>query len=93
LISRFDADYNRVNWVPYKLTCTIIRDESAAALAPLVDLAGSLMSDLNVAAPTVSIATTTAALAQPGGVAKVVEIDDAVSGGPRILFQAARSML
>jgi hypothetical protein len=70
LIARFEADYNRLNWVPYKLTCTVLRDDSATLLAPLADLAGSLLGDLNAAAPATSVIATTAALAVSGATSR-----------------------
>ena len=39
VIARFDADYTRSNWIPYRITCTVLRDETAAAVETAVSLA------------------------------------------------------
>ncbi len=49
LIACFEADYARSNWVPYRITCTVLRDETAAAVATAVSLATSVMDDLTTA--------------------------------------------
>jgi hypothetical protein len=50
VIARFEADYAHPNWVPYKLTCTVLRDEAASpAIAP-PDLGSDLLADLATAA-------------------------------------------
>ena len=49
VIARFDADYSRPNWIPYRITCTVVRDETAVAVETTVSLAASVMSDLAAA--------------------------------------------
>lgn len=49
VIARFDADYTRSNWIPYRVTCKVVRDETAAVAAASMSLATSVLSDLGVA--------------------------------------------
>jgi hypothetical protein len=49
VIARFDADYTRSNWIPYRITCTVVRDETAAAVEAAISLAGSAVGDLTTA--------------------------------------------
>jgi hypothetical protein len=49
VIARFEADYARANWIPYRVTCTVLRDETAAAVEATVSLATSVLSDLTTA--------------------------------------------
>ncbi len=46
VIARFDADYARSNWVPYRVTCKVVRDETAAAVGATVSLVTSVLNDL-----------------------------------------------
>lgn len=49
VIARFDADYTRPNWIPYRITCSVVRDETAAAVETAVSLATSVLGDLTAA--------------------------------------------
>jgi hypothetical protein len=49
VISRFDADYARSNWIPYRIACTVVRDEAAALVECAVSLATSVLGDLGAA--------------------------------------------
>ena len=46
VIARFEADYTRSNWIPYRVTCKVVRDETAVAVEATVSLATSVLSDL-----------------------------------------------
>ncbi len=46
VIARFEADYARSNWIPYCLTCTVLRDETAAAVGTTASLATTVLGDL-----------------------------------------------
>jgi hypothetical protein len=46
VIARFDADYARSNWLPYRITCKVVRDETAAAVETAVSVATSVLGDL-----------------------------------------------
>ena len=50
LISDFRAEYQKSWWVPYRITCTVLRDEASAVIQPTTSIVTSLLSDLNVAA-------------------------------------------
>lgn len=49
VIARFDADFARSNWIPYRITCMVIRDEAAALVEGVASLAASLLGDLGSA--------------------------------------------
>jgi len=46
VIARFEADYTRSNWIPYRVTCKVVRDETAVAVEATVSLATSVLGDL-----------------------------------------------
>jgi hypothetical protein len=49
ILSRFEADYTRTNWIPYRITCTVIVDEAAAAADAVVSLGIAALADLTSA--------------------------------------------
>jgi hypothetical protein len=50
VISRFEADYRRPNWIPYRITCTVLRDEASALVETALSPAQSVANDLATAA-------------------------------------------
>lgn len=50
VIARFEADHRRGNWVPYRITCTVLQDEAAAVLQIPLSLAVTEAQDLASAA-------------------------------------------
>jgi len=50
ILSRFDANYENPVWIPYRISCTVVQDEAAAAIASVISLGSSVMADLGVAA-------------------------------------------
>jgi hypothetical protein len=46
IVSRFEADFARPNWIPYRVTCTVLRDEAQALLEEAVSLIGGVAADL-----------------------------------------------
>lgn len=51
VIESFEADYRSPWWIPYRLSCTVIRDEAASAVTTLVALAPAIAADLAIAGP------------------------------------------
>jgi hypothetical protein len=49
VISRFHADYATSNWIPYKITCTVLRDEASALIETALSLGASVSSDVSAA--------------------------------------------
>ena len=49
IISQFHADYATSSWIPYKITCTVLRDEASAAIDAAVSLAATVVSDVGTA--------------------------------------------
>ncbi len=64
-VTRFEADYRRPNWIPYKLACTVLQDEAEAVVDTVLSLATSTAADL-AAASGLDLSDATAALAIPG---------------------------
>jgi hypothetical protein len=70
VIARFDAEYAHPNWVPYKITCTVLRDEATGVAAPVTDLSGSVFADLASAGRAIDTTAATVALAAAGATSR-----------------------
>lgn len=46
VIATFRADYRRVNWIPYRIACTVLRDEAEALVEVAASLAATGLADL-----------------------------------------------
>ena len=65
LIARFEADYQRSNWIPYRMSCVVLRDEASAVVDTLLsaaqtaaqDIAAALLSSSDATAPVDSFAS------------------------------------
>jgi len=69
IIERFDADFRRPNWIPYRISCTVLRDEAEAVVSTVLSLASSIGADLtaaNSAGAGLDLSASTAALAAIG---------------------------
>ncbi len=49
ILERFEADYRSPWWIPYRISCAVVRDEGASLLAPALELAPTILSDLALA--------------------------------------------
>jgi hypothetical protein len=49
IVSQFQADYARSNWIPYKIVCTVLRDEASALIEVALSLSASVLSDVGTA--------------------------------------------
>lgn len=45
-VHRFEASYERDNWIPYRIACTVLRDEADGLLDDGVSLAAGALADL-----------------------------------------------
>ncbi len=50
VIAEFRAEFTRVNWIPYCVTCTVLRDELEQLAEDALDLTANLLGDLAAAA-------------------------------------------
>ncbi|MGC8474775.1 MAG: hypothetical protein ACP5NP_00335 [Acetobacteraceae bacterium] len=50
LIAQFEAEYQNPGWVPYRIRCTVLRDEASAAIGATLSLAANTLSDITSAA-------------------------------------------
>ena len=67
VISEFRAEYARVNWIPYRIACTVLRDEAQAVLGAAASLAADALGDIGAAAGGgVDMSAALTALAVPG---------------------------
>ena len=64
IIASFEADYRSPWWIPYKISCSVLRDEAAALVSTVAQLAPTVSSDL-VAAGTLA-ASAAIAVSVPG---------------------------
>jgi hypothetical protein len=46
IVESFEADYRSPWWVPYRLSCTVLRDEAASLTTAAIELAPTLSADL-----------------------------------------------
>ena len=46
VVSRFEANYERANWIPYRMTCTVLRDEAEALVEEGLSLAAGALADV-----------------------------------------------
>ncbi|MCW3477649.1 hypothetical protein [Limobrevibacterium gyesilva] len=65
VVAEFRADYARANWIPYRIACTVLRDEAEALVEAGVSLAAGVLGDL-AAADGLGGVVDMAALAVPG---------------------------
>ena len=70
VISEFAASYERDNWIPYRIACSVIVDETAVPAQTVLSLANSVLGDLAAASALagVNLAAATSALAHSGAV-------------------------
>ena len=47
IMTRFEADYRNAWWIPFRIACTVVRDEAAALLDVVSSLADSAVSDVS----------------------------------------------
>ncbi len=72
VISGFSVQYERANWMPYRIECTVLRDELAALAEEAVSLGAAVAGDLAAAA---------AGGLETGGMAALLDVDGAMTLG------------
>jgi hypothetical protein len=100
VIASFDASYEHVNWVPYRISCAVVQDLAQAAEGLLASLATSVLGDLaSVAGIDTSVAVTAVGAAgalSPGSVAyagAVVAVGAVVAQAQAGISSAGASLL
>lgn len=71
LIAQFEAEYQNPGWVPYRIRCTVLRDEASAIIGAALSLAASALADITAAsglagAAGVDLSAAVAAVTAPG---------------------------
>ena len=67
IIENFSANYRSPWWIPYRISCTVLRDEAASAVSTILALAPALSADLVTAG---SYATAAASAVAAAGATK-----------------------
>jgi hypothetical protein len=85
LVQSFRAEFQSAWWIPFRLTCAVLRDEGTAPPADALSLIGSIGADLASAsgfAPAgVDLAPAAALAAAPGAATRGTAAYDGASGG------------
>ncbi len=68
IIESFEADYRSPWWIPYRLTCSVLRDEAAIPIGPVLSLVASLAADIAQAAIYTDVSSPAASLADPSAI-------------------------
>jgi hypothetical protein len=64
IVASFEADYRSPWWIPFRISCSVLKDEAAAIVSTVVQLAPGISSDLVAAGSLAKSAA--AALLVPG---------------------------
>ena len=46
VVGRFEAQYDRENWIPYRIACTVLRDEAEGLVEGGLSLAAGVLADI-----------------------------------------------
>jgi len=65
VVARFDADYSRENWIPYRIACTVLRDEASAVVEEGLSLAAGVLGDVGMAAGLFDLGAAVGLMAAP----------------------------
>jgi hypothetical protein len=49
VVASFHADFARSNWIPYRIACTVLRDEAEAVVEMALSLGANALADLSAA--------------------------------------------
>jgi hypothetical protein len=55
VVSQFQANYATSNWIPYKITCAVLRDEASALIETALSLGATVLGDAGTAATQASL--------------------------------------
>ena len=56
IIDSFQADYLNSNWIPYRISCTVIRDEASALVETVASLGIAALADVSTALASAAVA-------------------------------------
>lgn len=87
VVAEFHAQYERSNWIPYRISCTVLADDAAALAQAMVSTVGLALGDLAAVAgfPGVNASAAVAALDVPGaggqaaGVLALSQLNDGIA--------------
>lgn len=85
LVQSFQAEFRSAWWIPFRLTCAVLRDEATAAAGDALSLVGSLGADLasaiGFAPDSIDLGPAAALLAAPGATTRGTAAYESASGG------------
>ncbi len=90
VVSRFEASYERENWIPYRIACTVLRDEAAAVAEAGLSLAEGVLAD--VAALSGGGFPGVAGVVDAAGLAALVSLPGALRPGTAARGQAVAGL-
>ncbi len=87
VVAEFHAQYERSNWIPYRISCTVLADDAAALVQAVVSAVGLALGDLATAAgfPGVDTGAAVAALGvsgsdgQAAGILALAQLNDGIA--------------
>jgi hypothetical protein len=50
ILREFEADYENPVWIPYRVACTVVRDESLTITSPTLSIGNGILADIGLAA-------------------------------------------
>jgi hypothetical protein len=70
VVTEFSASYERTNWIPYRIVCSVVVDETTVLAQALLSLAENVLGDLAAASGIagIDLSAATAALAEPSAI-------------------------
>ena len=75
IIKKFEADYRSGWWIPYHITCAVVRDEASSAVSAVISIADDALSDVTTAstfaiAAGIDLSDTQTAIGMPNAAVK-----------------------
>ena len=76
IIAEFEAQYERSNWIPYRVSCTVLADDAAVLAQAAVSVVGLALGDLAAAAsyPGIDASGAIAALGLSGSAGQAASV-------------------
>ncbi len=87
IIDSFQADYRNSNWIPYRISCSVIRDEASALIETTASLATAALADVSTA-----LASAAAANIDLSGTQSAITASGATISGTAAFITAQSSL-
>jgi hypothetical protein len=94
ILTQFNASYERPSWIPYRLSCTVVRDETAFVTTPPVSVIEAILATLTAAAAVLpDLALSMDGLRQSIAAPGATTLGSSASGAAYQALSTARSTL